>query len=85
VQPTLTERQDTDGLDSQDSILAGARFFLFSTASRPSPIQGIPGTISPGVKRPGREGDHSPPSSAEVKNGLAIPSLSHMSSWHNVH
>jgi hypothetical protein len=36
----------------------------------------------PGVKRPGREGDQSPPSSAEVKNGGAIPSLAHMSSWH---
>jgi hypothetical protein len=26
-----------------------------------------------GVKRPGREADNSPPSSAEVKNGRAIP------------
>jgi hypothetical protein len=25
------------------------------------------GAFSPGVKRPGREADHSPPSSAEVK------------------
>jgi hypothetical protein len=28
-----------------------------------------------GVKRPGRDADHSPPSSAEVKNGGAIPEL----------
>jgi hypothetical protein len=28
-----------------------------------------------GVKRPGREADHSPPSSAEVRNGGAIPPL----------
>jgi len=43
--------------------------FLFATASRPAlgptqpPIQWVPG-----VKRPGREADYSPPSSAAVKN-----------------
>jgi hypothetical protein len=31
------------------------------------PIQWVPGTLSLGIKRPGREADHSPPSSAEVK------------------
>jgi hypothetical protein len=31
------------------------------------PIQWIPGAPSLGVKRPGREADHSLPSSAEVK------------------
>jgi hypothetical protein len=31
------------------------------------PIQWVPGTLSLGVKRLGREADHSPPSSAEVK------------------
>jgi hypothetical protein len=47
--------------------------FLFSTSSRPAlgsaqpPIQWLPGALSPGVKRPGREGDHSLPPSAEVK------------------
>jgi hypothetical protein len=30
------------------------------------PIQGVPGSLSLGVKRPGREADHSSPSSAEV-------------------
>jgi hypothetical protein len=30
-------------------------------------IQWVPGSLSLGVKRPGREADHSPPSSAEVK------------------
>jgi hypothetical protein len=29
-------------------------------------IQWVPGALSLGVKRPGREADHSPPSSAEV-------------------
>jgi hypothetical protein len=47
--------------------------FLFSTSSRPvlgwtqPPIQCVPGALSPGVKRPGRETDHSPSASAEVK------------------
>jgi hypothetical protein len=36
-------------------------------ASHPS-VQWIPGTLSLGVKRPRRVADHSPPSSAEVKN-----------------
>jgi hypothetical protein len=34
-----------------------------------SGTQRVPGALSLGVKRPGREADHSPPSSAEVKNG----------------
>jgi hypothetical protein len=58
-----------------------------STASRPllvptqPTIQWAPGAVSPGVKRLGSEADHSPPTSAEVKNGGAIPSLPHTSSW----
>jgi hypothetical protein len=46
----------------------------FTTASRPalgptqSPIQWVPGTLSLGVKWPVCEADHSPPTSAEVKN-----------------
>jgi hypothetical protein len=45
--------------------------FLFSTSSRPAlrftqpPIQWVPGAL--GVKRPGREADHSPSTIAEVK------------------
>jgi hypothetical protein len=47
--------------------------FLFSTSSRPvlgstqPPIQWVPEALSPRVKRQGREADHSPPASAEVK------------------
>jgi hypothetical protein len=32
------------------------------------PIQRISNALSPGVKRPGQEAEHSPPTSAEVKN-----------------
>jgi hypothetical protein len=55
--------------------------FPLSTAFRqalgPSqpPIHWTPVALSPGVKGPGLEADHSPPSSAEVKNGGAIPPL----------
>jgi hypothetical protein len=39
------------------------------------PIQWVSGTLSLGVKRPGREPDHSPPSSAEVKNACSYTSI----------
>jgi hypothetical protein len=54
--------------------------FLFTTASRTDlgliryPIQWIPGALYLGVKLPGREADHSPPSSAEVKNAWSYTS-----------
>jgi hypothetical protein len=50
---------------------------LFSTESGPAlgstepPVQWIPGALSPCVKRPGREADHSPPSSAEVNGACS--------------
>jgi hypothetical protein len=44
------------------------------------PIQWVPGVFSLGIKRPGREADHSPPSSAEVKE-WAIPPLPNAPSW----
>jgi hypothetical protein len=52
----------------------GLGIFLFTTVSgtvlKPtqSPFQWLPGALSLRVKRPGREADHSSPSSAEVKN-----------------
>jgi hypothetical protein len=52
----------------RSSIPGRVKNFLFSRSSRPAlrstqyPIQWVPG-----VKRPGREVDHSPPTSAEVK------------------
>jgi len=38
------------------------------------PIQWVPGALSLGVKRLRRETDHSPPSSAEVKNACSYTS-----------
>jgi hypothetical protein len=37
------------------------------------------GSLSPGIKRPGREANHSPASSAEVKNCGTVPPLHHTS------
>jgi hypothetical protein len=39
------------------------------------------GALSPVIMRPGRKAEHSPPSSAQVTKGGAIPPLPHMSSW----
>jgi hypothetical protein len=36
------------------------------------PIQWVPGAFPPGVKRPGREADHSLPSTAEVKECVEL-------------
>jgi hypothetical protein len=54
---------------------AGQRIFPLTCVFRPAlgptqpPVQWVPGVLSPGVKaRPGRDTDHSPPSSAEVEN-----------------
>jgi hypothetical protein len=71
------------GIDGQGSILSRARFFHHSvqtgSVAHPPPYpMGTAGSFSPGVKRPGCEADHSPPSSTEVKNGGAIPPLLHV-------
>jgi len=56
----------------------GLGIFLFTTASRTAleltrpPVQWVPGALSLGVKRPGREAGHSPPSSAEVKECVEL-------------
>jgi len=65
----------------------GLGIFLFTTASITAlkpiqpPIQWVPGALSLGVKRLGREAEHSPPSSADMKecvdlylNSLNTPS-----------
>jgi hypothetical protein len=56
-------------------------YSLFSIASTPvlgptqPPIQWVPRTFAPGIKRPGHQADHTSPSSAEVKDSGAIPPL----------
>jgi hypothetical protein len=60
---------DNRGFESRQEL----GIFLFTTASRPAlwptqpTIQCVSGARCLGVKRPGREADHSPPPSAEVK------------------
>jgi hypothetical protein len=67
------------GLDGRGSSTRRFKIFLLSTSSRPVlgptqlSIQWVPGALSLVVKRPGLEADHSHPSSAEIKNGGAIP------------
>jgi hypothetical protein len=70
-----------NGLDDRGSRVrfpAGAGNFSLTTASRTAlgpthpPIQRIPGALSLRVKQPGREPDHSPPSSAEVKKCMEL-------------
>jgi hypothetical protein len=55
------------------------------TGSGADPASCPMGTVGsfPGVKRQGREAVHSPPSSAEVKNGGAVPPLPRMPSWYS--
>jgi hypothetical protein len=56
----------------------GLGIFLFTTAFRTAlgptqpPIQWVTGALYLGVKRPGREADHSHPSSAEVKECVEL-------------
>jgi hypothetical protein len=62
-------------------ISAGARDFSFSKTSRPAlglsqpPVQLVSGVLIVGVKQLGYEVDHSPPSSAEVKNEWSCTSV----------
>jgi hypothetical protein len=54
---------DDRGVGTQ--VPVGSR--IFSSPHRPDQLWCPPNLLSPGVKRPGREADHSPPASAEVK------------------
>jgi hypothetical protein len=82
IAQSVYRRCGQPGFDSRQQ----KEIFLVSTLSRPAlgPIQPltqcISGVLSPGIKRPEREADHSPPSSAAVKNCGAIPPLPRTSS-----
>jgi hypothetical protein len=76
-------RTEGYGLNDRGSMVRfprGLGIFLFITASRTAlgptqpPIQWVPGTLSLEVKRPAREADHSPTSSADVKNSWSYTS-----------
>jgi hypothetical protein len=62
----------------KDLLLSRMVIFLFTTESRTDlgptqpPIQWVPGALYLGVKRPGREADHSPPSGAKVKECVEL-------------
>jgi hypothetical protein len=66
----IEEEEEESSLDDQCLIPDSSKFLLFSTTSISAlgptqpPIQWIPR-----ANRPGREADHSPQSSVEVKNG----------------
>jgi hypothetical protein len=63
------------------SSTALERFFSSPHRLKPAlgptqpPIQWVHGALSLGVKQPGHELSHSPPSSSKVKNSGAIPPL----------
>jgi hypothetical protein len=71
-------------------VLVGSRIF-FPTSSRPAlgptqpPIKWAPVVPSPSVKQQGREADHSPPTSAEVKKCGSMHPLPHTPSWRSAY
>jgi hypothetical protein len=76
------------GWTAEGSIPGRAKRFFF-ISHRPDRFWGPSSFLSDryqelfsrGVKRLGREADHSSPSSAEIKNDGAIPPLTHTYSW----
>jgi hypothetical protein len=68
----------------------GLGIFLFDIISRPAlgptqtPIQWVQGSLSLWIKRPGREADHSLPSSVEVKECVELHLDTNKSSWRGV-
>jgi len=71
---------DTDATNRFTQYSISSVSFPITTATRTAlglthpPIQWVTGALSLGVKRPGREADHAPPSSAEVKNAWSYTS-----------
>jgi hypothetical protein len=55
-------------------LIISANLQLVQNGSRATqpPIQWVPGALSLRVKRPGREADHSPPTTAEVKECVKL-------------
>jgi hypothetical protein len=62
------------GFEPTIPVFERAKGFMSQTAR-------LPEALCPGIKRLGREADHSPSSDAEVKKVGAIPPFFHTSSW----
>jgi len=73
--PLFLIRTRAISVDIATRLRAGRRGFDSQV-----PILWVTGVLSPAVKQPWREADHSPPSSAKVKNAWSYTSR-HMSSW----
>jgi hypothetical protein len=75
-------RNRNSSVDISDVFATVGQDF-FSTRHRPNRLYGSP-SLSPGTspraQRQGREADHSPPFSDQVKNGEAIPPLPNITS-----
>jgi hypothetical protein len=68
-------------LDGRGSIPSrGKEFSLLDSVQSDSGSPSLPCNVYLGVKRLGREANHSPPSNAVAKNGGAITPLPHTSS-----
>jgi hypothetical protein len=70
-------------LDGRGSIPGRAIFFSSPYFPDWTPIEWVPEALSQGVKRPGREANHTSPFSSELKNIGGIHPLPHTSSWHS--
>jgi hypothetical protein len=79
------------GLDDRGSNPGRGKIFIMSTTCRPTlgptkpPIQWVRGSISPGVKRSGREADHSPPYTSPFYPELWTVFLMHVAEMYRQH
>jgi hypothetical protein len=68
------EKVDRWNLISTSAIQYYYYYYYYLLGPTQPAIQWVPGALSLEVKRPGREADHSPPSSAKVKNAWSYTS-----------
>jgi hypothetical protein len=79
-----------NGLNGRDSIPGrNMRLSLIisvqtGSAAHPAFYPTVTAGFIPGIKRPGLQADHSPPSSTGVKNVANIPQLPHKSPRHAI-
>jgi hypothetical protein len=73
-------RSSSAGMVNSFILFASSRLAVGPTQHH---IQWVPGTLSPGLMPPGREADHSPPTSAEVEIIWISTSTHHAFPWHS--